>query len=526
MQWNSPSAARSLCRYDFLVFAYQSVVISKLFFPPSDSTSHLLSVYGIFAAGFITRPLGALVFGWIGDRYSRKTALLASIYLMSIPTTLMGCLPTYSQVGIIAPWLLVLTRIAQGFAVGGEFTATMVFLVEHAPKGQEGLMGSWAFFSVMIGVLTGSSISMAFNYALTDSQLYSWGWRVPFLISVLGAAVGVYMRRHVHEPPAEAKQNLLVHTEQMNNISTSQPNCLLDDVLATQCLLGGADAAEDIPGGDPGSRQDIELELGCLSRGADQVNLESSMMRITSTSTGSSESRYGCSLHSHDAKAATAESLQLPSSMPCGGLISTVMKAMSTPVGRAVQGSVTVFIIDSLTAVGFYLVVIYMPTYFQVYVGLSRQAAMSVHSFNMVLYMLLVPAGGMLADRLGFLPLLVIPSLFMTLLGWPLWMLLSRRDSIVSAFEGQALLCVLLALFSGALPGTFVSLFDPKYRCLGLSVGHNMSMALLGGTAPLIATALITTTGSNTSPGVMLAAAGALTLFGSAGMSRWLFRLA
>lgn len=104
------------------------------------------------------------------------------------------------QVGLLAPWLLVLTRVVQGFAVGGEFTATIVFLVEHAPPGQAGLQGSWAFFSVMLGVLAGSLVSMLFNYALSDAQLYAWGWRVPFLLSILGAGVGAYMRRTVHEP--------------------------------------------------------------------------------------------------------------------------------------------------------------------------------------------------------------------------------------------------------------------------------------------------------------------------------------
>lgn len=121
---------------------------------------------------------------------------------MSLPTFVMGCLPTYAAVGRLAPWLLVLARIVQGFAVGGEFTATMVFLVEHSPPGQAGMQGSWTFFSVMVGVLCGSGVSMLFNYALSDAQLYAWGWRVPFLVSIAGAAVGAYMRRNVHEPPS------------------------------------------------------------------------------------------------------------------------------------------------------------------------------------------------------------------------------------------------------------------------------------------------------------------------------------
>lgn len=122
---------------------------------------------------------------------------------MSLPTFLMGCLPTYSQVGLLAPLLLVLARIVQGFAVGGEFTSSMVFLVEHAEEGSEGLQGSFAFFSVMLGVLVGSSISLLFNWALSDAQLYSWGWRLPFLISILGAGAGVWIRRKINEPPRQ-----------------------------------------------------------------------------------------------------------------------------------------------------------------------------------------------------------------------------------------------------------------------------------------------------------------------------------
>lgn len=146
---------------------------------------------------------------------------------------------------------------------------------------------------------------------------------------------------------------------------------------------------------------------------------------------------------------------------------------------------------------------------------------MSVHTWNMVLYMLLIPVGGYLSDRVGRVALLVCPGLLMAGLAYPLWRLLSN-GSVLGAIEGQGGLCIIMALFNGSLAATFVYLFHPRYRCTGVSVGHNVSMALCGGTTPLIATALMKSTGDVNAPAYMLIAAGLLTALGGI-MARVLF---
>jgi len=186
--------------YDFALYGYFATIIGQLFFPSTSVFASLMATFGVFAAGFIMRPLGGIIFGHIGDKIGRKDALLWSIYLMALPTALIGLLPTYEQIGWLAPVLLTVIRLAQGLSMGGEFTGSMVFVVEHAPDHKRGLFGSWVVFSLVIGILVGSSIATLTCYTLTDEQLHAWGWRVPFLLSVVGGFVGAFMRKAVDEP--------------------------------------------------------------------------------------------------------------------------------------------------------------------------------------------------------------------------------------------------------------------------------------------------------------------------------------
>ncbi|MBY0293507.1 MAG: MFS transporter [Alphaproteobacteria bacterium] len=195
--------------YDFALYGYFATTIGALFFPKFSMVASLLATFGVFAAGFIMRPLGGAIFGHIGDKIGRKKALLWSIYLMAIPTTLIGLLPTYEQIGWLAPLLLTLIRLAQGLSMGGEFTGSMVFVVENAQQGNRGLFGSWVVFSLLVGILVGSAIATFTCYVLSDDQVLAWGWRVPFLLSVVGGFIGSMMRRVMHEPEqfAQAKKH-------------------------------------------------------------------------------------------------------------------------------------------------------------------------------------------------------------------------------------------------------------------------------------------------------------------------------
>lgn len=186
--------------YDFALYGYFATIIGQLFFPTSSQFASLMATFGIFAAGFIMRPLGGIIFGYIGDKIGRKSALMWSIYLMAIPTALIGLLPTYEQIGWIAPTCLTLIRLAQGLSMGGEFTGSMIFVVEHAENGKRGFYGSLVVLSLFIGLLVGSTIATLTFYFLEESQVVSWGWRIPFLLSVVGGFIGTFMRKAVHEP--------------------------------------------------------------------------------------------------------------------------------------------------------------------------------------------------------------------------------------------------------------------------------------------------------------------------------------
>lgn len=188
--------------YDFALYGYFAPVLAVLFFPSEQPSVSLLSAFGVFAIGFLARPLGALLFGYWGDTVGRRDALVWSVILMAIPTFSIGLLPTYETIGLLAPAALTCCRFLQGLSVGGEFTGSATFLVEHAAPSQRGYIGSWAGFSAQVGALLGSGVGALVASGLTREDLHQWGWRIPFLLGSLIALVGWYLRARIPESPA------------------------------------------------------------------------------------------------------------------------------------------------------------------------------------------------------------------------------------------------------------------------------------------------------------------------------------
>lgn len=187
--------------YDFFIFGTASaLVFNKLFFPSIDPVSGTLASFATFAVGLFARPLGGLIFGHFGDRIGRKSMLLLSLFLMGIPTVLIGLLPTYSQMGIWAAVLLVILRICQGIAVGGEWGGAVLMAVEHANGKKESLFGSLPQAGTPAGLIIAT---LVFSYMSTFSEadFLAWGWRVPFLASVVLIALGTFVRSKVAESP-------------------------------------------------------------------------------------------------------------------------------------------------------------------------------------------------------------------------------------------------------------------------------------------------------------------------------------
>lgn len=186
--------------YDFGIYGYFAVVISKLFFPTGGAASLLLT-FATFGVGFLMRPLGAVLFGWLGDRRGRRAALAVTVVGMGVVTPLMGLLPTYAVAGVLAPALLVTLRLLQGLFVGGEWAGSASYIVESAPAARRGFAGSWQEFTVVIATLLGASVGAVVNGTMTPDQVASWGWRIPFFIGIVVAVPGIYLRLTARETP-------------------------------------------------------------------------------------------------------------------------------------------------------------------------------------------------------------------------------------------------------------------------------------------------------------------------------------
>src|SRR5215468_7726701 len=384
--------------YDFAVYGYFAQAIGQHFFPSRDQAASVIAAFGVFAAGFLMRPIGGLLFGYIGDRIGRKAALTLSVLAMAIPTFLIGLLPDYAQVGVAAPVLMVVLRLVQGLSVGGEYTTSAVFLVEGAASGRRGLMGSWSAFGSVAGILLGSAVGAVITSVVSAEAVQTWGWRVPFLAGLAVGLTGLSIRRHLPEAAARP-------------------------------------------------------EAGT------------------------------------------------PPTAPVREAFRTAWRAMLRVAGFNV-----------LTAVGFYMMFVYVVTYLQQVVHVRAARALDINTSNMVLLLLLIPAAGRLSDRLGRKPVLVGAALGTFVLAWPLFWLMHHPDARL-ILAGQMGFAVLVGLFLGVVPATMVEAFPARVRCSAVAVGYNLSLGVLGGTTPLVTAYLIARSHDDLSPAFYLMAAAAVSFF-------------
>ncbi|MQA11746.1 MAG: MFS transporter [Pseudonocardiaceae bacterium] len=187
--------------YDFFLYGTASaLVFNKLFFPEFDPTTGTIAALATFGAGYIARPLGGLVFGHYGDRIGRKTLLIITMLMMGIGTFLIGLLPTYHTIGVWAPMVLVALRLVQGFALGGEYAGAALITIEHAPPAKRGFWGSVPQSASPAGVLLGTGVFAAVS-AMPEEQFLGWGWRLPFLLSIVMLGIGMFIRLRIDDSP-------------------------------------------------------------------------------------------------------------------------------------------------------------------------------------------------------------------------------------------------------------------------------------------------------------------------------------
>ncbi|MDH2426784.1 MFS transporter [Sphaerisporangium sp. TRM90804] len=364
--------------YDWLAYAFLATYFADQVFARSENRLvPLLSAFAVFAVGFVMRPVGGLVIGAVSDRLGRRTAMTLTIGLMGVGQVLMAALPTYAQVGLLSPLLLVLIRLIQGLSVGGEFAVSSVFLVESASPRRRGLFSSFSYFSSNLGQLLAAGVTALLSSMLSSSEMTSWGWRLPFALGAVACLAGLWIRHGTDETYLQAKA--------IREGRVARPG--LFDFLR---------------------------------------------------------------LHPR-------ESL-LVAGMTVGATVS------------------------------FYTWSIYLPTYAEITVGADPGTALTASTVALAFFTAIQPLGGLLSDRIGRKPLLIVFGGGFTVLTVPLLALLQN-----SFWNLLLIMCVAMVLLTGytaVCSAVMVELFPARVRTTGIGFPYAVTVAAFGGTAPYIATAL------------------------------------
>jgi MHS family proline/betaine transporter-like MFS transporter len=374
--------------FDFMIYLSLVPILARVFFGETHTKTHLFAILGIFAAGYLARPHGAILFGRLGDRFGRKRALIVSALVMTGAKLVEGSLPTYDDIGIAAAVLFVVARLCSGFSLGGEFAGTLVMLFETATPRHRALTTSLANMMAGGGVLLAAGLVTALIALLTPEEMQAWGWRIPFFVGSGVGLVALAFRLWVPETP------------------------MFEEVK----------------------------EEGLRAR---------------------------------------------------------------TPVKEAVKedtgGAAVAFAMSSFIALSYFLVIAFLPTYLQSFVGMDHVSALTITTIATVLSIVVIPISGLASDHVGRKLVLIATSLAFIVLSVPLFWLLAS-DQFWLALAGALVLVVPAACFMAPAYTTAVEHLPTQVRFSGFALGYNVGAAIFGGTAPLIAAWLIHSTGSLTAP--------------------------
>lgn len=389
--------------YDFAIYALTVPIIAASFFPTGDPGIALISAFAVYGVAFVIRPLGGLLFGVVGDRYGRRRVLVLVLTMIGTATALIGLLPTYGQVGLLAPLLLVGLRLVQGLSAGGEVTSATSFALEHAPANRRSFWITVVIAMSAVSSIVGLLVVLGLSAAIPEPEFASWGWRIPFLLALPFSLVGLYIRLRTGESPAFEK-----------------------------------------------ARQEQALSAAPLREA----------------------------------------------------------------VGRNGSAIFFSFALASMSGLSFYYLVGYFPTYLQVSAGLSRTEALLTNGVALLVFTVALAAAGWVGDRVGRRPMIRAGAALLVVTSAPAF-LLAGSGSVAAAIAGQVLLALSLCLFGGGSYTALLEVFPTRTRLTGSAVGYNVGLAIFGGTAPLVASLLVTSTGSQFAPGWYLVGVAVLVLVGT-----------
>jgi MHS family proline/betaine transporter-like MFS transporter len=381
--------------YDFAIYGYFATSIGRVFFPKADPVAQVLMAFGIFAIGFLMRPLGGIVIGYIGDRVSRQAALTVSIVAMAIPTFLVGIMPGYDTIGIAAPILLTLCRIIQGLSVGGEYPTSLVYMIEKAPANKRGFVGAMGSSSAYIGMLLGSGVGASLGAVLSPEHLEAWGWRIPFLFGLVIGLAGYLLRRGSPE-----------HTSHTRAVLT---NPVVETFKNHRLLI---------------------LKLSGVS---------------------------------------------------------------------------------AFLAVSFYLIFVYIVSWLELVDKIPPSKSLEINTLSMIVLVPLTLLAGALSDRIGRKPVLIVGALAGLIFSIPLMYGMYHQSALLIQLS-QIGFALVVGLFNGAMPALIVESAPAYIRTTVVALGYNLTMGILGGLTPLVASWLIHRTENEMIPAYMIVAVAAVSL--------------
>ncbi len=217
--------------FDFGVYGFLAYVLGQVFFPDVSPSIQVIAALATFSVPFLVRPLGGLVFGLLGDKYGRQKILSMTIIIMSLSTFFIGLIPSYATIGIWAPILLLLAKLAQGFSIGGEYSGAAIFVAEYSPDRKRGFMGSWLDFGSIAGFLVGAGVVVLLSSLLGEARFHEWGWRIPFFLALPLGVIGLYLRHALEETPAFQQHMDSMDSEQSNQPTTEPEPVPLKEII-------------------------------------------------------------------------------------------------------------------------------------------------------------------------------------------------------------------------------------------------------------------------------------------------------